>query len=50
MDPLKAAAAVVFCLVLFVLAFRLTRRLMDLAIDAGHAEARRRAAEGLPEE
>jgi hypothetical protein len=44
-DPLKAAAAAAFCLVLFVLALRLTRRLMDLAIAAGHAEERRRAAE-----
>ena len=49
MDPLKAAVATVFCLVLFGLALRLTRRLMDLAVAAGHAEERRRAAEGLPE-
>lgn len=45
MDPLKALAATVFCLVLFGLIFRLTRRLMEMAIAAGHAEARRRAEE-----
>lgn len=45
MDPLKALAATVFCLVLFGLVFRLTRRLMEMAIAAGHAEARRRADE-----
>ena len=43
MDPLKAAAATAFCLVLFWLAYRLTRRLVDLAIAEGHAEARRLA-------
>ena len=43
MDPLKAAAATVFCLILFGLVLRLTRRLMDMAIAAGHAEARQRA-------
>jgi hypothetical protein len=42
-DPLKAAAATVFCLILFGLVLRLTRRLMDMAIAAGHAEARQRA-------
>ncbi|GJD34568.1 hypothetical protein [Methylobacterium aerolatum] len=42
MDPLKALAATVFCLVLFVLVLRLTRRLMEMAISAGHAEERRR--------
>lgn len=47
MDPLKAFAATLFCLVLFGLVLRLTRRLMEMAITAGHAEARRRAeAEG----
>lgn len=45
MDPLKALAATVFCLVLFGLVFRLTRRLMEMAIAAGHAEVRRRAEE-----
>lgn len=44
MDPLKAAAATLLCLALFWLAFRLTRRLVDLAI-AGYAEERRRLAE-----
>ncbi len=43
MDPLKAFAATLFCLVLFGLVLRLTRRLMEMAITAGHAEARRRA-------
>lgn len=43
MDPLKAAAATLFCLVLFGLILRLTRRLMEMAIAAGHAEERRRA-------
>lgn len=48
MDPLKAFAATVFCLVLFGLILRLTRRLMDMAIAAGHADARQRAEdEGL---
>ncbi len=42
MDPLKAFAATLFCLVLFGLVFRLTRRLMEMAIAAGHAEAKRR--------
>ncbi len=42
MDPLKAAAATLFCLVLFWLVLRLTRRLMEMAIAAGHAEERRR--------
>lgn len=44
LDPLKAAAATLLCLALFWLAFRLTRRLVDLAI-AGYAEERRRLAE-----
>jgi hypothetical protein len=42
-DPLKAFAATLFCLVLFALVLRLTRRLMEMAITAGHAEALRRA-------
>ncbi len=42
MDPLKAFAATLFCLALFGLVFRLTRRLMEMAIAAGHAEAKRR--------
>lgn len=45
MDPLKAAAATLLCLALFWLAFRLTRRLVDLAIAGGYAEERRRLAE-----
>ena len=45
MDPLKAAAATLFCLALFWLAFRLTRRLVDLAIAGGYAEERRLLAE-----
>jgi len=44
-DPLKAAAATAVCLVLFWLAFRLTRRLVDMAIAGGYAEERRRLAE-----
>jgi hypothetical protein len=44
-DPLKAAAATFVCLALFWLAFRLTRRLVDLAIAGGYAEERRRLAE-----
>ena len=44
-DPLKAAAATLLCLALFWLAFRLTRRLVDLAIAGGYAEERRRLAE-----
>ncbi len=42
MDPLKAAAATLFCLALFWLVLRLTQRLMEMAIAAGHAEERRR--------
>ncbi|MFC6788695.1 hypothetical protein [Methylobacterium komagatae] len=42
MDPLKAAAALLFCLALFWLVLRLTQRLMTMAIAAGHAEERRR--------
>jgi hypothetical protein len=42
-DPLKTFAATLFCLVLFGLAFRLTKRLMEMVIAAGHEEARRRA-------
>ena len=45
LDPLKAAAATLFCLALFWLAFRLTRRLVDLAIAGGYAEERRLLAE-----
>ncbi|MCJ2126723.1 hypothetical protein [Methylobacterium sp. J-077] len=45
MDPLKASAATAVCLVLFWLAFRLTRRLVDMAIAGGYAEERRRLAE-----
>ena len=45
MDPLKAAAATLLCLALFWLAFRLTRRLVDLVIAGGYAEERRRLAE-----
>jgi len=45
LDPLKAAAATLLCLALFWLAFRLTRRLVDLAIAGGYAEERRRLAE-----
>lgn len=45
MDPLKAAAATLLCLALFWLAFRLTRRLVDLAIAGGYAEERQRLAE-----
>lgn len=44
MDPLKAAAATLACLALFWLAFRLTRRLVDLAIAGGYAEERLRLA------
>jgi hypothetical protein len=44
-DPLKAAAATLLCLALFWLAFRLTRRLVDLAIAGGYAEERRRLAD-----
>jgi hypothetical protein len=44
-DPLKAAAATLLCLALFWLAFRLTRRLVDLVIAGGYAEERRRLAE-----
>lgn len=44
-DPLKAAAATAVCLVLFWLAFRLTRRLVDMAIAGGYAEEQRRLAE-----
>ncbi|WP_267361152.1 MULTISPECIES: hypothetical protein [unclassified Methylobacterium] len=45
MDPLKAAAATLLCLALFWLAFRLTRRLVDLVIAGGYAEERRRLEE-----
>ena len=45
MDPLKAAAATLFCLVLFWVVLRITRRLMEMAIAAGHAAERRRAEE-----
>lgn len=45
LDPLKAAAATLLCLALFWLAFRLTRRLVDLAIAGGYAEERQRLAE-----
>lgn len=44
LDPLKAAAATLLCLALFWLAFRLTRRLVDLAI----AGATPRSAGGSP--
>jgi hypothetical protein len=44
-DPLKAAAATLFCLVLFWVVLRITRRLMEMAIAAGHAAERRRAEE-----
>ncbi|GJE38095.1 hypothetical protein [Methylobacterium persicinum] len=48
MDPLKAAAATLFCLALFWLVLRLTQRLMEMAIAAGRAEEQRRAdAEAL---
>ena len=47
LDPLKAAAAAAFCLVLFWLAHRLTRRLVDGAIAQGHVEERRRLAEEI---
>lgn len=51
MDPLKAAAATLFCVALFWLVLRLTQRLMDMAIVAGRAEERRRAeAEALAAE
>lgn len=51
MDPLKAAAALLFCLALFWLVLRLTQRLMEMAIAAGRAEERRRAeAEALAEQ
>ncbi len=50
MDPLKAAAATAVCLALFWLAFRLTRRLVDLVIAGGYAEERRRLAEEAAEE
>ncbi|MCJ2011329.1 hypothetical protein [Methylobacterium sp. J-076] len=50
MDPLKAAAATLFCVALFWLVLRLTQRLMAMAIAAGHAEEQRRAeAEALAE-
>ena len=45
MNPFRAAATAAFCLILFWLAYRLTRRLVDLAIARGHAEERRRLAE-----
>ncbi|GJE51405.1 hypothetical protein GOFOIKOB_4463 [Methylobacterium tardum] len=45
LDPLKAAAATLLCLALFWLAFRLTRRLVDLAIAGGYAEERQRLAD-----
>jgi hypothetical protein len=44
-DPLKATAATFVCLVLFWLAFRLTHRLVDMAIAGGYAEESRRLAE-----
>ncbi|MCJ2137734.1 hypothetical protein MKK69_27440 [Methylobacterium sp. J-026] len=50
MDPLKAAAATAVCLALFWLAFRLTRRLVDLVIAGGYAEERRRLAEEAAQE
>ena len=50
MDPLKAAAATLLCLALFWLAFRLTRRLVDLAIAGGYAEERRRLAQEAVQE
>ena len=44
-NSFRAAAAAAFCLVLFWLAYRATRRLVDLAIARGHAEEQRRLAE-----
>jgi hypothetical protein len=44
-DPLKAAAATLFCLVLFWVVLRITRRLMEMAIAAGHAAEHRRVEE-----
>ena len=45
MQPLKIAAAVALCAILFWLGLRLTRRAVDLGIAAGRDEARRREAE-----
>lgn len=42
MDPLKAGVALLVCLLLFWLIYRLTLRMVDLGIAAGHAEERRR--------
>jgi len=42
MQPLKVAAAVALCVILFWLGLRLTRRAVDLGIAAGRDEARRR--------
>ncbi|GJE41665.1 hypothetical protein [Methylobacterium soli] len=45
MQPVKIAAAVALCAILFWLGLRLTRRAVDLGIAAGRDEARRREAE-----
>ncbi|WP_336491280.1 hypothetical protein [Methylobacterium nigriterrae] len=42
MQPVKVAAALALCALLFWLGLRLTRRLVDLGIERGRAEARRR--------
>ena len=45
MNPVKIAAAVAVCVLLFWLGLRITRTMVDLGIRAGHAEARRREEE-----
>lgn len=45
MSPVKIAAALAVCVLLFWLAFRITRVMVDLGIAAGHAEVRRREDE-----
>lgn len=45
MNPLKIAAAVAVCALLFWLMFRLTRKMVDLTIATGLAEEERRRKE-----
>ncbi|WP_375454756.1 hypothetical protein [uncultured Methylobacterium sp.] len=45
MNPLKIAAAVAACALIFRLGLRLTRAAVDRGIAAGRAEERRRADE-----
>ena len=49
MSPLKLAAALAACALLFWLGLRLARRVVDLGIAAGYAEERRVAAEAEAE-